>query len=252
MALGADDHPLPHPGTAFLAIAQAVVQAALAALPELPLIGLEAVATPVRRARRHQHELRAKLGGIGHQHAAARDHLALRAGPGANARIQRTAGKVFVAFGVAHFFDNALDAHHAFQLYPVELQRHIGVAGNLAALAAVVIGKPDDAALVKSLDQDHARAGAHVAAHGGHGHGVGLGHFRGNGFFQPLVKLLQGGCVRGVFVEFGALVALAKVGDREGHGHDCARRKSLAATVFRGFGSDRLLSNLYSLILARQ
>ena len=186
---------LAHPGVAFLARSQAVVQPALAPLPELPLIGLEAVATPVRRARRHQHELRAVLGGVGHQHAPARDHLALRAGPGADARIERAAGKVFVAFFVTDLFHKALDAHHTLQLHPVELQRHIGVAGNLAALAAVVIGKPDDAALVVALDQHHAGAGAQVAAHGGHGHGVGLGHFRGNGFFQPLVKLLQGGCV---------------------------------------------------------
>ena len=73
-----------------------------------------------------------------------------------------------------------------------------------------------------------------------------------SGQIMSATALLQGGGVRGVFVEFGALVALAKIGDGGGHGHDCARRKSLAAIVFRGFGSDRLWSNLYSLILARQ
>src|SRR5690606_37321086 len=80
---------LPHPLAAIQAVPQPVMQAALAPLPELPLIRLEAVAAPVRWAGRFQQNLRAVLGGGGYQHAPAGDHLALRAGPRADARIQR-------------------------------------------------------------------------------------------------------------------------------------------------------------------
>ena len=99
----------------------------------------------------------------------------------------------------------------------MELDGGVGVARQLAALAAVVVGKPDNAALVIALDEHDARAGAHIAAHRGQRHGVGLRHFGADGFFQPLVKLLQGGGVRSVFVQLGTLVALAKVCDGCGH-----------------------------------
>ena len=72
--------PLADPLAAFEPVAQAVVQAAFAALPELPAVWLQAVAAPVRRAGRVQHEARGVFGGFGHEPGAARDGLALRAG----------------------------------------------------------------------------------------------------------------------------------------------------------------------------
>ena len=89
----------------------------------------------------------------------------------------------------------------------MKLQRRKGVARQLAALAAFVVGVPDDAALVIPFDEHHAGAGPQVTAHGGHRHGVGFGHLGADGFLEPLVKLLQRGRVRGVFVEFGAFGA---------------------------------------------
>ncbi|MFM1980126.1 MAG: hypothetical protein RLZ68_1391, partial [Pseudomonadota bacterium] len=65
--------------------------------------------------------------------------------------------------------------------------------------------------------QHHAGGGAQVTAHGGQRHGVGLGYFAADGFFQPLVELLKGVGVRCAFVQFGAFVAFAEVGNR-GHG----------------------------------
>src|SRR5690606_31880318 len=64
---------LAYPGAAFDAVAQPVVQPALAALPELPAVGHQAEAAPVRRARRVEQELRAVLRGVAHQHRAALD-----------------------------------------------------------------------------------------------------------------------------------------------------------------------------------
>ena len=74
-------NPLP---IAAEAIAQAIVQAALAPLPEFPAIRVQAVATPMRGARRVQQEPGAIASGIGDQYGAAGNDLALRAGPGAN------------------------------------------------------------------------------------------------------------------------------------------------------------------------
>ena len=43
-----------HPGAVFAPVAQPVMQPALAALPELPAVGHQAEAAPVRRARRRE------------------------------------------------------------------------------------------------------------------------------------------------------------------------------------------------------
>ena len=127
--------------------------------------------------------------------------------------IEWPAVKVSVALGRADLFHHALDAHHPFQLDPVELQRPKGVTGQFLSLARSVIGVPDDAAGVKALDQHHPRAWAQVAAHGGQGHGVGFRHFGRDGLLQPLRELLQRVGVGGVFAEFSAFVAFAEVGE---------------------------------------
>ena len=85
--------------------------------------------------------------------------------------------KVSIAFCVADFFHAALYAHHTLEFNPVKLQSCKRIACQLLAFAAVVVGVPNNAALVVAFDQNHTRAGAHVAGHSGHGHGIGLGHF---------------------------------------------------------------------------
>ena len=167
----------------------------------------------MRRARWLQQKLGAVLCSIGHQHTAAADDFTLRAGPGTDARVQRPAVKVGVAFFVRDFFDTALDAHHALEFDPVKLQCSMRVASKLPAFAAVVIGKPDDTALVQALDQHHPRGRPQVTAHGGQCHGIGLRKLGRNGFFKPLGELLPGRCAGGVFIEFCALIAFAQVGD---------------------------------------
>ena len=58
---------LAQPAAAFGRVAQAVMQTAFAALPELPVVGHQAVAAPVRGARWVEHELRGVFGRVGHQ-----------------------------------------------------------------------------------------------------------------------------------------------------------------------------------------
>ena len=139
--------------------------------------------------------------------------LALRAGPGADARVERAGFVIGVALGVADLFHDAFNTHHPLELHPVELQGGVGVASQLLALAALVVGEPDDALRVTALDEHDARARAQVTAHGGQRHGVGFGQLCADGFAQPLVELLQRVGVRGVFVQLGALVAFAQVGE---------------------------------------
>ena len=120
--------------------------------------------------------------------------------------------KVVVTFLVADLFHQALNADHPFQLDPVKLQRGKRVAGQFLALAAVVIGKPGDAALVIALDEYHACAGAQVAAHGGQGHGIGFGHLGRDGLGEPLGKLLERVGVGGVLAEFSTFVTFSEIG----------------------------------------
>ena len=138
--------------------------------------------------------------------------MALRAGPGPNARVQRTAVEIRIAFFLADFVHAALDAHHALELHPMELQRGKRVARQLLALAAVVVGEPDQAAFIKSFDQHHAGAGAQLRGHRGQGHGVGLGHLGLQGLVEPQLELLQRLGQRLRLQQFGLLVAFAHVG----------------------------------------
>ena len=121
--------------------------------------------------------------------------------------------EVGVAFLIAHFFDHAFNAYHALQLHPMELQSRIRVARQGLALAAAVVGVPDDAAGVIPFDQHHAGGRAQVAAHGGQRHGIGFGNLASNGFLKPAIELLERVSMRGVLIEFGTFVAFAKVGN---------------------------------------
>ena len=121
--------------------------------------------------------------------------------------------EVGIAFFGADALDHALNTHHALQLDPMELQGGKRVASQLVALAAGIVGVPNNAARIQALDQHHARGGTQIAAHGGQRHGIGFGHFGVDGLFQPLVKLLQGVGLGGVLIEFGTFVAFAEVGN---------------------------------------
>ena len=164
---------------------------------------------PVFEHRRQK--LRPVFGGVGDQNATVGDDLRLRGRPGADARVQRAAFVIGVAFLGGDFLNHALNPHHPLQFHPVKLQGCVGVASQFVAFAAVVVGVPDDALRVITLDQHHAGAGAHIAAHGGQRHGVGFGHLAADGLAQPQLKLLERVGVRVRLAELGALVALTKV-----------------------------------------
>ena len=71
-------------------------------------------------------------------------------GPGADKAVERAAVEVLVAFFIAHFFHRALEAPHAFQLDPVNLQRGEGFAARV--LGDVEVGgdvEPDQCSVAR-------------------------------------------------------------------------------------------------------
>jgi hypothetical protein len=121
--------------------------------------------------------------------------------------------KVGVGLRIAHLLDGALDADDALELDPVELQRGERMDRQLAALPALVVGEPDDAALVESLDEDDARRRPAFGAHGRQRHRIRLRQLRRDRLLQPRTELLHrvGGGRR--LVELGPLIALAQRSD---------------------------------------
>src|ERR1044071_1835745 len=161
--------PLAAPALAVAAKADAVVQPALPALPELDRVRAQAEAAPELRAGdalRPAGEAGGHLGDGVLQDLAARDGAALVGGPGAKARPLGAAREVGLGRLARYPLDRALDAHLAVELRPEEDERRVRVLGELSSLAAVVVGEEDEAPLVAPLEQDDARRGAAVAVGG--------------------------------------------------------------------------------------
>ena len=95
----------------------------------------------------------------------------------------------------------------------MELQRRERMDRQLAALPALVVGEPDDAARVEALDEDDARRRPAFGADGRQRHRVRLGQLRGDRLLEPRPELLHRIGRRRRFVELGPLVALAQRGD---------------------------------------
>src|SRR6266542_6017780 len=153
---GSGAEPLDHPRASVTAVPQAIVEPVRLVLPELDGVGADPVAAP-ERGQRHvavgvarREPLQPLL-----EHRSARDHLALRRGPGAQPAAERAGTEIRLGLLAADPLDAALDAHLALQGGPPEHQRRRGVRAELAGLAAPVIGVEHEAALVEALEQDH-------------------------------------------------------------------------------------------------
>src|SRR5664279_4886365 len=130
-----------------------VVQATLAALPELPGLRHQAVAAPMARTRLVQAEPRRGFRGIGEQHSPRADHLALRGCPGADPGVQRTGDEVGVGLLRRGLLDPAFDPDHPLELHPVELQRCLRVRRELVPLTALVVREEQQTPRVGALDE---------------------------------------------------------------------------------------------------
>ena len=154
--------PLDEPASvATPGVAQTVVQAVGAALPEFERVGDEAIAAPVGRPGDGLVGMAAfGFAVLRFEDVAARDHLALGRGPGADAGAPGPALEIAVGFLGGDAFDSSFDAHLALELVPEEDEGGVGVGLELAGLAALVVGEEREAPLVGAAKQDHPRGGA--------------------------------------------------------------------------------------------
>src|SRR5262245_27200220 len=134
-------------------VAQPVVQPVGAALPEFDRQRHDAVAAPVRRARRVVGIALAYALHGGLERTAGGHRLALRRRPGGEAGAERAAGVIRVRGGGGHLVDGAVDAHLALEVGPLEYEAGGRARRELAALAAAVVGEEDEAAVLDALQK---------------------------------------------------------------------------------------------------
>jgi hypothetical protein len=128
---------------------------------------------------------------------------------------------VRVGFFRRDLLHGALDAHLPLELLPEKNQRRRRVRREVMALAALVVGEEDQAALVGALQQADARRGPAVGVDRRHGHRRRLEHLRAERLLHPRVELPERVGVHGALVErfAGVLVAQLGEGDRGGVAH---------------------------------
>src|SRR5947208_12491832 len=146
---------LDHPAAAFAAVVKPVMEPVRAVLPELVRLGDEAKAAPARRPRKLA-ATGLELGGGRFEGSATLDNAALRRHARADLRAARARGEVGVGLGLRDALDRPFDPHLPPERVPVEEERRARVRGQLGALAALVAGEEDEAALVEALTQHHA------------------------------------------------------------------------------------------------
>src|SRR4051812_7434547 len=147
---------LEQPRLAVAAVAKAVVQPVVSVLPELVGVRTDAVPAPVLRTWNVvAGELALELGHRLVELGPVREHAALPRRRRGKLRATRPCREVRVRLVGRDALDVALDADLAPERIPVEEERGAWVGLELAALAAPVAGKEDEAALVGALQQDH-------------------------------------------------------------------------------------------------
>src|SRR5215208_7685155 len=128
--------PLRPPATIGPHPVDPIVQAVLAALPELDRAGHEPVAAPVARALDLlAGEALVRLGERAQQRFAIGDRSALPRRPGAEPRSARARGEVRVRLLLGEPLDGALGPHRPMQRLPVQRDRGARVRRELAPLA---------------------------------------------------------------------------------------------------------------------
>src|SRR5882672_2003908 len=143
--------PRPGPAGTVARITQPIMQPRGPSLPELENRWADAVSAPKRRSAGVRPMAQAHLRGSREQPGAARDLLALRRGPRADAACQGAAAEVGVGLVARNAPDGPLDAHLAFEFTPEKKQRRERICRQFVALAAFVIGEENEAGCVESF-----------------------------------------------------------------------------------------------------
>ena len=156
-------------------------------LPELDRIRFEHVAAPALGPRHlvaGQELLELSL-----EPVAALDRLALARGGSRGAGAGRARGPIRVGFLRRHPAHRPLDPNLAPERLPVDDERRARVLVELAALAALVAGEEREAALVRALQQEHARGRTPVGVRGRQRHSLRGRHSRSPRLLEPAVEL---------------------------------------------------------------
>ena len=208
-------HPPPVP---IAAVADAIVQPALAPLPEFDHLGRDPVTAPVL-GKRHVFagEPLGRLPSPFFQLDAVRNHLALVGGPGAQPAAEWPAAEIGVRFFSGDGTDSPGDPNLPLQLRPIEHQGGAGIELQLYSLLTSVVGEEHEAALVRSLEQDHPDRGSAFPGRGGQGHRIRLHDLRLARLGKPALELGDGIGAHVGFVETRASVVATEIGD----GHGC-------------------------------
>src|SRR6187401_693868 len=137
-------------------VAQAIVETTGTSLPELELLGHDAIPAPPRRPRHAVAVLLSRDREARFERLAAVDHLALSRGIDTPAALHWARREVGVGFFRTHLLGAAVDAHLPLERAPVKHQAAASGCGQLLALAAVVVGVEHEAAVVQTLEEDGA------------------------------------------------------------------------------------------------
>src|SRR4051794_3495293 len=203
---------LERPGAALGApVAQAVVEAALAALPELDRGRLEEVAAPVLGSRDlPAGEAGSDVGDAPLELGPRGDRLALRRGPRGDLAPARAGGEVGVALLGRQAADRAGRAHRAVLLEPAPRERRPAAAVEVARLRADVAREEAEAALVDPAQQHEAAARPAVLVHRRQRDRVRLVDALGGGVLEPVAELDERVGVEARDVEAARVVLVAE------------------------------------------
>ena len=194
-------------------IMQSIMQSAWSSLPELKLSRADRVATPVRWTR-NRHTFK-ELGCIDNellQHRSVGDHRALRTGPCTDLALSWPGGKVIIAHLRWHLRCAAKYPDLPIHPEPRKQQAYIGIAGELAALMAVVIGIKNKVALViKTPQQQVSRSRVSGCISRCKHHCVRLWDTFGLGLLKPQPQEHNRVCVGSFLIQLAYVVVRASI-----------------------------------------
>src|SRR5450631_1550779 len=169
---------------------ETVVQAGRTPLPEFQAVGHKPVAAPVGGARRCRIAGKT-LSGLRQplvERCASGYRLALRGGPGPEARFDRAFGKVRIRFGSGDRVDASANAYLALELGPEEKQAGVRISRQFAAFFAGIVREEDETPGVELLAQDDAHARAARRIDRCQRHRVGIAPARLYGVLEPALE----------------------------------------------------------------
>jgi len=227
---------LRFPFATTLEIPKPVMQPTRPPMPELNLLGNDAIPPP---GLRHGHRLTFRI--LLRQRSHVRFQLlpacrpALMGDGGAELAAPGAGGEVVAGLLGEDFLGTAVDDQLAVEGAPEHDEGDVGVGGDVVAFAAVVVGEEDEAALFDAFEQHDAAGGAAVGGDGGQGHGVGQGQLGVDGVVDPAAGLFHRVRQQVRFGEAGGVVFLAYVF----HGVLCSASWSCVLYGKRGVGALR-------------